>query len=495
MGITGVGSQSTLAARSLVEMRRQLDDLQRKLGTGRKADTYAGIGLDRGLAIGLRGRLSALEGFGSAITNVGVRIELAQSALSRMSDIGRTAKASALQTVGADSNGAVTAQSTAYSGLSEILSLLNLQVGDRYIFSGRNTDRPAVESIEHIMDGDGGRAGFRQLVQERRLADVGGGGLGRLVVTAPTATAVSVAEDVAGSPFGLKVAGISSGLANAAVVGPAGAPPALSVDFAGLPNDGETVQLRFTLPDGSSETIALTATSSATPGADEFTIGSTSAQTAANFQAALTASIGRLAGTSLTAASALAAADNFFNGQPQRVAGPPFESATGLVAGTSANTVSWYTGENGPDAPRMAATARVDTSITVAYGTRANEEGIRWIVQNVAALAAMTFPPSDPNANARASAFYQRVGGNLDVPPGTQKIEDIAAELAAAQNTLVATADRHRQTGAALSGMLQQIEGVPTEEVAAQILALQTRLQASLQTTALLFETSLVNYI
>ena len=43
--------------------------------------------------------------------------------------------------------------------------------------------------------------------------------------------------------------------------------------------------------------------------------------------------------------------------------------------------------------------------------------------------------------------------------------------------------------------MLEQIEGVPTEEVAAQILALQIRLQASLQTTSMLYQTSLVNYI
>jgi len=36
---------------------------------------------------------------------------------------------------------------------------------------------------------------------------------------------------------------------------------------------------------------------------------------------------------------------------------------------------------------------------------------------------------------------------------------------------------------------------VPTEEVATQIQALQTRLQASLQATWLLYKTSLVNYI
>ena len=81
------------------------------------------------------------------------------------------------------------------------------------------------------------------------------------------------------------------------------------------------------------------------------------------------------------------------------------------------------------------------------------------------------------------------------LPPGTQKIEDIEAELAGAQTSLAAAKDRHQQTKSTLADMLEQIEGVPTEEVGARILALQTRLQASLQTTSLLFKTSLVNYI
>ena len=36
---------------------------------------------------------------------------------------------------------------------------------------------------------------------------------------------------------------------------------------------------------------------------------------------------------------------------------------------------------------------------------------------------------------------------------------------------------------------------MPTEEVAAQILALQTSLQASLQTTAMLLQTSILKYL
>jgi hypothetical protein len=89
----------------------------------------------------------------------------------------------------------------AYSEVNELLSLFNTQAGDRFLFSGRAVDKPAVDTFDHIMNGDGARAGFKQVVDERRQADVGGpGGLGRLVVTAPTATSVQVAEDAV-SPF------------------------------------------------------------------------------------------------------------------------------------------------------------------------------------------------------------------------------------------------------------------------------------------------------
>ena len=110
------------------------------------------------------------------------------------------------------------------------------------------------------------------------------------------------------------------------------------------PNAGETVAFTFNLPDGTTATLTLEATASATPGPNQFTIGATPADTATNLQAALTSGLGTLANTSLAAASAIAASDNFFNidatHPPLRVGGPPFASATALVAGTSADTVS-----------------------------------------------------------------------------------------------------------------------------------------------------------
>jgi len=55
--------------------------------------------------------------------------------------------------------------------------------------------------------------------------------------------------------------------------------------------------------------------------------------------------------------------------------------------------------------------------------------------------------------------------------------------------------ERHQAAGAILQGSLGDIEDAPAEEVAAKLLALQTRLQASYQTTSLLSRLSLVNYL
>jgi len=493
MGINGVGSSSSLVVQRLVAMRQQLDELQRQFATGKKADSYEGLGVDRGFTVGLRAQASALQAFGDTITNVDFRLKVAQSSLQRIGEISDEVRSSTILGANVDSIGSTVAQSTANAEVAELLSLFNTQAGDRYIFSGRAIDKPAVETFDHIMNGDGARAGFKQVVDERRQADVGTG-LGRLLITAPTATSVQVAEDAV-SPFGLKLASVTSGLTGATVTGPAGSPAAASVDLTANPNDGETIKYQFNLPDGTSETLTLTATTSTTPGANQFAIGATPAATAANLQAVLTTAVGKLADTSLTAASAVAAANDFFGNPPQRVVGPTFTTATAQVAGTSADTVSWYIGEDGPDPARGTATARIDTDITVSYGLRANEQGLRWVMQNVAALAAVTYPPTDPNSAARANALNERVGANLNVPVGTQTVESIATELSGAQAALGTATDRHTQTSNTITDLLGEIEGVSTEQVGAQILALQTRLQASLQTTSMLYKLSLVNYM
>ncbi|MEA2991464.1 MAG: flagellar hook-associated protein 3 FlgL [Alphaproteobacteria bacterium] len=500
MSISGIGSRSALSVQSLIDMRRQLDDLQRQLGSGKKTTSYAGLGLDRGLAVGLHSKLSALASYDDTITNVGVRLTFAQTALDEIGKTGRAVRSAMVQsTFAIDGTGQTVDQKAAYSQLDAVFGSLSTQVGDRYLFSGKSVDQPPVETTDHIINGDATRAGLKQVISERQQADLGASGLGRLLIPAAAGSTVSVGEDVAGSPFGLKLASVSSSLTGAIVTGPVGSPPGISIALgASNPNNGDSIKLSFALPDGTSTDLTLTATTSASPGPNQFRIGATPAATAINLQAALTAGVAQLAGSSLMAASAMNASSAFFNADattpPQRVAGPPL-TATALVAGSAANTVIWYTGEAGGGSARATATARIDASISVSYGMRANEQALRSTVQNIAVLAATSYSATDPNAAASYTALTQRVGLALDGVQGQQKITDIASEIAGAQTSVASAKARHQQSHATLSDLLQSIEGVSMEQVGSQILALQTSLQASLQTTSLMSKINLLNYM
>jgi flagellar hook-associated protein 3 FlgL len=497
VAIGSIGSNPNAMVQALIDMRAQFDDLSRQLSTGQKSATYAGLGVGSGLSVSLNAQLSAISGYDNSIDMASTRIDLAQNALGALANIGSSMH-SILVSGGASAGNTSAAQLTAQSSLQQLLSLLNTQAGNRYLFSGLATDQPSVESYDHILNGDGARAGLTQIIDERSQADLGADGLGRLVISAPTSTSVSLAEDAV-SPFGFKLGSVSSNLSNASVSGPSGSPASLTVDFTGLPNDGDTVTVGLNLPDGGSENLTLAATTQSPPGANQFTIGGTAAATAANLQSALTTAIGNLAGSSLKAASAVTASNDFFSADagnpPQRVAGPPFDTATSLTAGTAANSVIWYTGEAGSGSARSTATARIDPSLVVSYGTRANEDGIRSLVQNVATLAAVQISSSDPNAANFSAALNRRLASNLDGSAGTQTVTDIEADLAGAQSSMKAMKSNHQQTTATLNDMLQQITGVSNEEVGSELLALQTRMQASMQTTSLLYQMSLVNYI
>jgi flagellar hook-associated protein 3 FlgL len=496
--ITGVGPQSSLMVSALGDMRTRLTDLQRQLGTGEKSTTYAGLGIDRGLAVGLRGQLSAVNGYADTVTQIGVRMSVQQTSLARIADLGSAVKGATVTQFDIDSSGQTATQRAAMSQLDEILGLLNTPAGDRYLFSGRAGDKPATDTLDHILNGDGAKAGLKQIIAERNQADLGANGLGRLVIPPPAGSQVTISEETPPTVFGMKLVSVSV-LNGATITGPSGSPASASVNFTSNPNPGDAITFGFNLPDGTNQQVTLKATNSSPPAAGEFIIGANPSATAANLQGSLIIAVQKLAATSLSAASALVATNEFFNvdaGQPpMRVAGPPFTTATALVAGTAADTVVWYTGEMGADSARGTAVAKVDDALTVSYGARANEQAIRSTMANIAAYAVTTFSPGDPNAQDRFAALSERVRSGLAVPNGQQKIQDIQAELAFAQTTIKDATQRQGQRKMMLGDLLDSIEQAPQEQVAAQILALQTRLEASLQTTSILYRLSIVNYL
>jgi flagellar hook-associated protein 3 FlgL len=506
--------------------------------------------------------------------------------------------------------------------LSSMVGILNTPAGDRYMFSGTATNTPATVSVDQMINGTATQAGLKTLIAERAQAD-GTTGTGRLTITQPTSTSVSVAEDAAGSPFGLKLSNVTSTLTGATVTGPSGSPAAISVALgAANPNSGDQISLTFNQPDGTTTSVKLTATTTSPAPSGSFTIGATPAATAANLNTALNTAIGTVANTTLVAASAVAAGNDFFdtsstatannaisnqatpptaitgatalsgaagtdslnpgfaagdtitvNGTPitfvasgatgnevnvtdsvqtllskidsitgtstpstidggkieintddaaslsitstpaaalqalgfssttvtapqppLRVSGSPLSSATSLVNG-SANTVSWYTGNSGPGSALSSASAQIDTGITIQYGAQANESAIRSQLQSLAVYSAFTTSPTGTNSAAQIAALSQSIATNLTPQPGQQTIEEIQSQFAAAQTVMTDTSARQAQSQTMLQNMVTNTETVSTQTVATEILALQTSLQASYQTTSMLSQLTLTKYL
>jgi flagellin-like hook-associated protein FlgL len=496
MSINSIGSSTSLLGQSILNIKNQLNTLQVQLASGEKSTTYSGMGTGEGFAIAARAQLANITGYQNTITNVGTTITAANLALQTLNTTSsqvETAAGSGSQTL--NSNGQTAGQVTATSQLSSMLSILNTQGGNGYIFSGAATNTPSVASADDILNGNGAQAGLKQVINERLQADTGTApDLGRLTLSAPTTTSVALTQD--SSPFGLKLSAVSSTLTGAMVTGPTGSPAAISVDLGTTnPNLGDALNITLSMPDGTTQSIQLTATTTSPPPTGSFTIGSTPAATAANLQTALQTSINTVANTSLVAASAMEASSNFFDQPPQRVSGPPFASATTLVNGTSANTVSWYTGGTTTGSARATQVAQIGPGQSVDYGIQANEQGIASQLQAIAAYAAFTVSPSNTNAAAQVSSMSASVAQALATQPSQQSIQDIQTDLANTQTTMSTASALQTQTKSTLQDIVSQTETVSPDEVASQLLALQTSLQASYQTTSMLSQLSLVKFL
>src|ERR1700754_156339 len=279
MAIDGVNGRTNYIGTSIVNLRAQLNDLTRQLASGKVSTTYAGQGADRGFALSLRAQVSLIDAYKDTANNVNTRLSVVNLALQGMSDISKSVKsAAASSTIVLNNNGQTSGQITAQAAFANAVSLLNSQSGDRYLFSGRASDTPATVSADVMLNGDGAKAGLKQLINERRQADQGVGDMGRLTVASPplTTTVTSIAED--GSPFGFKLGPITSSLTGATVTQATGVPPSASIDLGAVnPNNGDQINFNLNLPDGTSEQITLTATTATPVPSGSFSIGADTA--------------------------------------------------------------------------------------------------------------------------------------------------------------------------------------------------------------------------
>lgn len=355
MSISSINYSSSVLGAQIRNINQQLTDLSTQLSTGKLSQNYSGMGTNEGFAIAGRAQLSNIAAYTDTITNVNVSINLANTALQSLTKIRNTVQTGSASTAqDLNVNGQTVAQNTAAAQFGSMVGVLNTQTGSRYLFSGTAVNTQSVADAGDIINGTTTQAGFKTVMAERQAADLGANGMGRLVQTQPTPSSVQVSEDAAGSPFGLKIAAVSSTLTGATVTGPSGSPVSFSVDLNGVnPNNGDKLSVQFTLPDGTTEQIDLTASTATPTPLGSFAIDASTPvnpnNTAANLNTALNTAIAKLANTSLVAASAVVAGDNFFNTASSAIGTPvnsqaappaPITGATALSGASPSDSIS-----------------------------------------------------------------------------------------------------------------------------------------------------------
>ena len=277
---------------------------------------------------------------------------------------------------------------------------------------------------------------------------------------------------------------------------------AAAVDLAikGVPVAGDTVTVSVGMRDGTTQTLTLTASANADPtSTTEFSLAGDRTAVANSLSQAVSRALGAAASTSLAASSTSRASQDFFAGSQSAGLAPRRISAdgNGYAEAARTDTVIWYTGDDTASDPRATATAQIGANRVLNIGVQANEAPIRKVLAGLAMMAAdagTTAVSGTPEAK-RFGALSDHAARLLVSNDTTGGVPGIASDLGLAASTLSDTKTENRTNRNTLQSSLDGVENISAEDVTAQLLQLQTQLQASYQVTSMLSKLNLVNYL
>jgi flagellar hook-associated protein 3 FlgL len=481
------------------KMQDKFATLQMQLGTGEKASTLSEMGRDLPMSLSVRARLSKIEGFSANIDTVKLRLSFLDKTMSRLDSIEGEARNSAVQgQYGTNNINMATLPSLSKARLDEVVTLLNSDVAGRYLFGGANTDAAPLPDTDTLLNGQGGKAGFKTVLTERKAADAGLDGRGRLASSQAVGTStVSLAEDGV-HPFGMKLSTMSTTSSSVTVTQPAAGTLPLGdqvdVTFAPTPAaqiiEGQSISMGFSLPDGSETQITLRAVdaANATGAVDEFVIGADAEATAANFKTTLDAKLVEVGNNVLAGASTFAASENFYNGPGEpvlRVQGNP-ATATALRVADDTDTIMWYSGQSPAVSAQGLGRLEINTAAdTVTLGEKApvsDKYGFQiGAVSAATANISTTYTATDPSAVAVKFNAVPAAGESVDItltdPAGVSRTVTVTAVVGKAgpgQFTIGADVNSTATNFAAsLKGVVGEAaaaaEGNPRQSVTSQV--------------------------
>lgn len=512
----------------MVAQRRSIDHLQQQMATGRKSQTFSGLGIDRRISLDARSKISAMEGFRAGIVDGRQRVKLMTNALSQMNKtVTDTRGELVTQPFQPSPAGKLRVQESAMQRLSLAVDLLNTDHNGRYLFSGLSQDTRPVENAKFLIDGGDGFPGLRALAKERAEAELGvnlSGGdksMGRLEINqqvdeGPPEESLAILDfgQQDGVEFGFTLDGESVSIEAGGRITPVFDSDNNSWSFEIDANNlqpGDSIKIamsdRFSGNENYEYTFELVAADEITkPG--EFLIGADAVETAENMMHAMKTAVSNLAHGTLAPRAQAHAIEQYFE-NPAEFRRPSFDpedddppnAAWNALSADDTDLAPWYKGDvqvEGDATPeglsaRATAALRIDDNQVVGIGARANEPPFRDMLVAFSQLEILRFE-NTPEGKQAFEHLADRNADRLNFAPGSG-LQAIGHQIASAEVAMRDADERHKVGVNMLMDMVDGVEEISKEEVAARILATQNRLEASYQTTAMLSRLTLLNYL
>lgn len=147
--ISALGAVGRPLAGTLL-IRDRLDVVSRQVSTGLVSETYGGLSANASKSISIRAEMARREAYGNAIEFAELRLRTMQPALERIGELASDLAADALAAVTRTVGIGVVAEE-ARSALIEMMSLLNSEVGNEFVFGGTDSTRPPVPNADRIL--------------------------------------------------------------------------------------------------------------------------------------------------------------------------------------------------------------------------------------------------------------------------------------------------------------------------------------------------------
>ena len=144
LGRTGDVAQSNRLTGYIQGTQGRMREAQLAIATGKRAQTYSGIGSDTGILLQAREGQKRADAFAASNTTTVERLRTMDGALGNIVDIADRMRTLLVQRSDPSIGKSLALGPEVDTMLQEIASQLNVRLGDRYLFAGSRTDTPPV---------------------------------------------------------------------------------------------------------------------------------------------------------------------------------------------------------------------------------------------------------------------------------------------------------------------------------------------------------------